>query len=137
LTTGRTVNLPTASGIAGRTFIIKDESGAAATHNLTLTPFSLGAVSFTDTNVNTTDNVISLSTFIETGTPITLSTAGTLPSPLLAATTYYVTRALPNDIKLATSESNALAGTAIDITTTGSGTFDISSRHKRLMVLPA
>ena len=59
-----------------------------------------------------------------TGVPITVSTTGTLPSPLVAGTTYYVIRVgaastNPGTIKLATSYSNAIAGTAIDLTTNG------------------
>jgi hypothetical protein len=50
---------------------------------------------------------------------------GALPSPLVAATSYWVIRVDANTIKLATSQANALAGTAIDITTTGSGTNQI------------
>lgn len=59
-----------------------------------------------------------------TGVPITVTTTGTLPSPLVAGTTYYVIRVgtastNPGTIKLATSYSNAIAGTAIDLTTNG------------------
>lgn len=59
-----------------------------------------------------------------TGVPITVSTTGTLPAPLVAGTTYYVIRVgaastNPGTIKLATSYSNAIAGTAIDLTTNG------------------
>jgi hypothetical protein len=32
----RTVTLPTAVGVSGRVFVVKDESGAAGTHNITL-----------------------------------------------------------------------------------------------------
>jgi hypothetical protein len=59
-----------------------------------------------------------------TGVPITVSTTGTLPAPLVAGTTYYVIRVgtastNPGTIKLATSYLNAIAGTAIDLTTNG------------------
>lgn len=59
-----------------------------------------------------------------TGVPITVTTTGTLPSPLVAGTTYYVIRVgtastNPGTIKLATSYSNAIAGTAIDLLTNG------------------
>lgn len=62
-----------------------------------------------------------------TGVPITVSTTGVLPAPLVAGTTYYVIRVgtattNPGTIKLATSYSNAIAGTAIDITTNGTPT---------------
>jgi hypothetical protein len=62
-----------------------------------------------------------------TGVPITVSTTGTLPTPLVAGTTYYVIRVgssttNPGTIKLATSYANAIAGTAIDITLAGAPT---------------
>lgn len=44
---------------------------------------------------------------------------GTLPSPLVAGTTYYVIQTGAGVIKFATSRANALAGTAINLTTTG------------------
>ena len=59
-----------------------------------------------------------------TGVPITVQTTGTLPSPLVASTTYYVIRigsstTNPGTIKLATSYANAIANIPIDITTNG------------------
>jgi len=44
---------------------------------------------------------------------------GTLPSPLIAGTVYYVIQMGSGVIKLATTKALALAGTAIDLTTTG------------------
>lgn len=49
-------------------------------------------------------------------------TSGVLPSPLVAATDYWVIRVDDNTVKWATSEANARAGIAIDITAAGSGT---------------
>ncbi len=59
-----------------------------------------------------------------TGVPFTVTTSGTLPSPLVVGTTYYAIRigpstTNPGTIKVATSYANAIAGTAIDITTNG------------------
>lgn len=45
---------------------------------------------------------------------------GTLPAPLVAGVIYYVIAGANGLIKLATSMANALAGTAIDLTTVGS-----------------
>lgn len=50
------------------------------------------------------------------------NSGGALPTGLSAATTYYVIYDSATTIKLATSEANALAGTAIDLTADGSGT---------------
>lgn len=69
------------------------------------------------------------------GDGIQIASTGTLPSPLAAATTYYViptadppgaptqSGTLPSGttFKLATSAANAMAGTAIDLTAAGSG----------------
>lgn len=62
-----------------------------------------------------------------TGVPITVSTTGTLPAPLVAGTTYYVIRVgssttNPGTIKLATSYANAIANIPIDITLAGAPT---------------
>ena len=56
---------------------------------------------------------------------VELTTSGTLPAPLATGTTYYIIMSNALTVKLATSAANALAGTAIDITTTGSGTHNI------------
>ena len=61
-----------------------------------------------------------------TGTRVQVSTTTTLPSPLVAATNYYVIRVSDSTCKLATSYANAIAGTAIDITTAGTGTHTIA-----------
>ena len=65
-----------------------------------------------------------------TGVAVVLTTTGTLPAGLSLATTYFVIRVVQNDgtFKLATSIANAEAGTAIDITGTGSGTHTIATR---------
>jgi len=56
---------------------------------------------------------------------------GTAPAGLTDLTVYYTIRVDANTIKLASSYANALAGTEIDITTAGTGTFVL---HKRLIV---
>lgn len=58
----------------------------------------------------------------KTGLKGQTSTTTTLPSGLSAATDYFVIVIDANTFKLATSLSNAQAGTAIDITSTGTGT---------------
>lgn len=51
-----------------------------------------------------------------TGMALTVTTAGTLPLPLVVLTTYYAIVVDANTVKLATSLANAQAGTAIDLT---------------------
>lgn len=66
-----------------------------------------------------------------TGVPVTLTTTGALPTPLVAGTTYFVIRigsssTNPGTIKLATSYANAIAGTAIDLGSDGTPTNTIT-----------
>ena len=61
-------------------------------------------------------------TRLATGDEVTLATDGMLPSPLLAATSYYVIRQDDTTARLASSYANAVAGVAIDLTTDGNGT---------------
>jgi len=58
-------------------------------------------------------------------TTVTLETTTTLPSPAAAQTRYHVIYVSDTTFKLATSRDNALAGTAIDFTDTGTGTHTV------------
>ncbi len=62
---------------------------------------------------------------ITTMQPVTLTTTGTLPTPLATLTTYYAIRTENGTYKLATTEENARLGVEIDITTLGSGEHSI------------
>lgn len=58
-----------------------------------------------------------------TNTPITISnTGGSVPSPLVAGTTYFVINLSPTTVQLANTSANALLGIPINILTNGSGT---------------
>jgi len=61
-----------------------------------------------------------------TGDRVRLTTTGTLPSPLQLAVSYYVIYVSATQIKLAASVSDAFAGTAITLTTNGTGVHTIS-----------
>jgi hypothetical protein len=63
---------------------------------------------------------------ILTGTRIQVSTTTTLPAGLSAATNYYFIKVSDTTFKLATSYANAIAGTAIDITSAGTGTHTLT-----------
>jgi hypothetical protein len=80
--------------------------------------------SFTFPAAAATDLLTKVSHGLETGDgPINVSNAGgALPAGLAAATDYWVIRIDADTIKLATSLANAYAGTAIDLTTDGTGT---------------
>jgi microcystin-dependent protein len=79
--------------------------------------------SFLPAAVNTGTDIITLATHSirHSGVKVRFSTTGTLPSPLSANTDYYVIYVSDTEIKLATSLANAQAGSAIDLTATGSG----------------
>lgn len=63
----------------------------------------------------------------QTGIPVTLETTGTLPAPLNTSDTYFTIFASSTTLKLATSYINAIAGTAINLTTDGTPTNTIVS----------
>jgi hypothetical protein len=57
--------------------------------------------------------------------PVTVGSTGTLPAPLVAGQVYWWIVGSTTTCKLATTRANAVAGTAIDITSTGSGTHSL------------
>ena len=96
----------------------------------------------TTTAQSTTNTLVAFSTFTaDAGTDICthtninllpysrvqVSTTTTLPAGLSAATNYFVIKVTDTTCKLATSYANAVAGTAIDITSTGTGTHTINT----------
>lgn len=54
-----------------------------------------------------------------TGTAVTISTTGTVPSPLVAGTTYYVINVSPTTLYLAATSQNAFNGIFIHLLTNG------------------
>jgi hypothetical protein len=78
------------------------------------------------TDLMTYTSTTNLPSNILTGTRVRLTTTTTLPAPLATATDYYVIKMSDGTFELATSYANAIAGTQIDITTTGTGTHTIT-----------
>lgn len=78
------------------------------------------------TDICTYTSTASVPSNILTGTRVRLTTTTTLPAGLALATDYYVIRLSDTTFKLATTYANAIAGTAINITSTGTGTHTIS-----------
>lgn len=68
--------------------------------------------------------------------PFELTTSGSLPTGLVAATDYYVIKFDANTFKLATNLANALAGTAIVLSSNGTGTQTINSDTTLSPILP-
>jgi hypothetical protein len=79
------------------------------------------AISFTYT-ANLATNLLTLSgntTAFPSGTPVVLTTAGTIPSPLVTGVTYYAIFISPNTIQLALSNLDALSNIPIQLTSDG------------------
>lgn len=74
----------------------------------------------TDICTHTNINLMNLTT-------VQVSSSGTLPAGLAAATNYFVIKVSDTTFKLATSYANAVAGTAIDITDAGTGTHTVNT----------
>jgi hypothetical protein len=83
----------------------------------------------THTLYNAGQLVIADSSSFYTGTPVTLTTTGTLPAPLAISTTYYVINFDATHIELATTLANAVLGIPIPITDAGSGTQTIAINY--------
>jgi hypothetical protein len=86
---------------------------------------AVSPITFLPADVDTTDDSIAKDTGYTVGKVIRLTTTGGLPAPLAAATDYYVIPVFNGPFKLATSLVNAQAGTAINITTQGTGVHTI------------
>ena len=86
----------------------------------------------TTDNVNTTTNIITIPSSVcpDTGTPVFYNDgsngSGTKISPLVFDKKYYVIKLSSTTLKLATTYADALAGTAIDLTTTGNNAQTLS-----------
>lgn len=78
------------------------------------------------TDICTWTSTANIPSNILTGTRVRLTTTTTLPAGLATATDYYVIVVSSTTFKLATSYANAVAGTAINITSTGTGTHTVT-----------
>lgn len=100
---------------------IDDTSIAAAANACDV---RITAPSFSDIfTVSTTTEALTFSQPIpiDTGDGVKVSSTATLPSPLVAGTTYYAIKVTDTSYQLATTLANAFAGVAIDLTSSGSG----------------
>lgn len=77
---------------------------------------------FLNTAINTTSNVITVTAHgMQTGQPVTYTASATVPAGLTSGTTYYVIRVTADTLSLAATSFDAFNGTAIDITSQGTG----------------
>ena len=104
-------------------------SVTTATAQATTNTITTRAATFTaddTTNIMTYTSTTNKPSNILTGTRVRVSTTTTLPGGLAAATDYYLTKLSDTTFKLSTTYANLVAGTYIDITTTGTGTHTIN-----------
>lgn len=85
------------------------------------------AVSQAFTNVGDVMTVVSTASFY-TGVPVVVSGGG-LPTPLIAGTTYYAIQLTTTTMSLASSPENAIAGTAITLTSNANGTVTVPAHQ--------
>ena len=78
------------------------------------------------TDICTYTSTTSLPSNILTGTRVRFTTTTTLPAPLATATDYYVIRLSDSTFEVATTYTNAIAGTQINLTDAGTGTHTIN-----------
>lgn len=107
-----------------RVTTVTTTSAQATTNTITTRNATFTADDTTD--IMTYTSTTSLPSNLLTGTRVRLTTTTTLPAPLATATDYYLIRLTDGTYKLATSYANAIAGTAINLTTTGTGTHTIN-----------
>jgi hypothetical protein len=80
------------------------------------------------TAIDTATDEITVTKVYTTGEEVIFRTGGTVPNPLVNNTLYYAIYVSDTEIRLATSEANALAGTAINLTTQGTGNHSLVSK---------
>jgi len=79
------------------------------------------------TDVDTTDDEITTTLDLPTGSRITFATTDTIPGGLTAGTVYWAINVDSTTIQVASSFANAQAGTQIDITSQGAGTHTVNN----------
>lgn len=97
--------------------------GYGAATNLRVFSSTFTADASTDIGTLATDPTASHS--IRTGTLLALTTTGVLPAGLVA-TMYAIAQASSAELKFATTYANAIAGTAVDVTDTGTGVHTVT-----------
>lgn len=102
---------------------VKEASRLASTVNFDSTYYNLsGTVSAVTTGA---DSLTINNHPFNVGERVYITSTATLPGGLSALVQYFIIDTNTNTIKLATTKANAIAGTAIDITSTGSGTITV------------
>ena len=144
IATGTRVQLTSTSGVPGgltastayyvinvsATTIKLATTALNATNNVAIDITSKGQTqTFATGAVATGTDIITLGStaLLTTGMPIIFTSTTTVPAGLTSGTVYYAIVLSSMTIKVATSVANAEAGTAVDITSQGTGTHTITS----------
>jgi hypothetical protein len=103
-------------------YTVASVNNAAFSITTTMPVGTLTVKTFASTNVDTRNDVLSIPNHgHKTGSKVKY-TAASAVGGLTSGSTYFTIALNSNSLKLATSLPNALAGTAVDLTSTGSGT---------------
>lgn len=96
--------------------------GDDALYSTLMKKYASAQFTFASTAVNTTNDTITIPSHGFSNTDPVIYTKGIISTaPLASSNTYYVIRVDQNTIKLASSAANAIAGTALDLTSAGDG----------------
>jgi len=89
---------------------------------------------FTAGQISTTTDLVTVSTHgLVTGQAVQVSAGTTLPTGLVAATTYYIYAPTTSTYGFCTTIYNAKTGTLIDITNVGSGTNTVTTQYTDIL----
>ena len=92
------------------------------------TIYYVESANFTSTDVNVLSDSITITAHgFSTGDAISFTTTGTLPNPIVVATTYYVINSSEDLIQIAATYQDAIDGSPINLTTQGSGSSIITN----------
>lgn len=119
----------------GQPFILSREYPSVTTVNgLVVQGASFGAVDTLAATFTASGDVLtSAGHGLATGALVRVSTSGTLPSGLSAATDYWVIRADADTFELATSRADAEAGTQVTLSSAGSGTHTVTAQEMQVL----
>ncbi len=116
------------AGLSGTTIevAITRADAVSGVNSVSLTSTGSGTHSIVNTDYDLT---LSSATTLKAGTPVNLTTAGTLPAGFIAGKVYYVSSASlsTTNIRLAVGLEDALNGYYLPILDAGSGTFSVRS----------
>jgi len=129
---GLAAKLDADTGVSDTDYLrhIEDKTGTIVSNtSVAITVISIKSNTFGTADVNTgTDTITIVGHGYTNGQKVTFTSTGTLPSGLVAATTYFIINATANTFQV----SLTLGGSAVDITSTGAGTHTIKLSHELL-----